>query len=73
MILLIVEGNNEQTRLQRGAFGIKPYHLTFQVMLKELVPKAQTDFAFPADGTGGLPTVAELKQYDGVLWTGSSL
>lgn len=73
MKLLIVEGNNEQTRLQRGAFGIKPYHLTFQDMLKELVPKAQTDFAFPADGTGGLPTVAELKQYDGVLWTGSSL
>ena len=73
MKLLIVEGNNEQTRLQRGAFGIKPYHLTFQEMLKGLVPKAGIDFAFPADGADGLPTVAQLKQYDGVLWTGSSL
>jgi GMP synthase (glutamine-hydrolysing) len=71
--LLIVEGNNQQTRQQRGAFGIKPYHLTFREMLKGLVPEAGTDFAFPADGVGGLPTVAQLKQYDGVLWTGSSL
>jgi GMP synthase (glutamine-hydrolysing) len=71
--LLIVEGNNEQTRLQRGAFGIRPYHLTFQEMLRGLVPKAGTALAFPADGIGGLPTVAQLRQYDGVLWTGSSL
>ncbi len=73
MKLLIVEGNNEQTRQLRGGFGIKPYHLMFQEMLKGLVPEAQTEFAFPADGTGGLPTVAQLKHYDGILWTGSSL
>nr|WP_281503832.1 type 1 glutamine amidotransferase [Arenibacter sp. F26102] len=42
-------------------------------MLKGLVPKAQTDFAFPADGARELPTAALLKNYDGVLWTGSSL
>tara|TARA_R110000868_G_scaffold79875_1_gene227084 strand:+ start:530 stop:1327 length:798 start_codon:yes stop_codon:yes gene_type:complete len=71
--LLIVEGNNEQTRLQRGAAGITPYHLTFQEMLKGLVPKAATGFAFPADGEMGLPTATELQNYDGVLWTGSSL
>ena len=73
MKLLIVEGNNEQTRLQRGAFGIKPYHLMFREMLMGLVPKAQTDFAFPADGASELPTAAQLEKYDGVLWTGSSL
>ena len=73
MKLLIVEGNNEQTRLQRGAFGIKPYHLMFQEMLRGLVPKAQSDFAFPADGASHLPTSAQLEKYDGVLWTGSSL
>jgi len=71
--LLIVEGNNEQTRLQRGDFGIRPYHLIFQEMLKGLVPKAQTDFAFPADGASELPTISQLRNYDGVLWTGSSL
>ncbi|NNG10396.1 MAG: type 1 glutamine amidotransferase [Arenibacter sp.] len=73
MKLLIVEGNNQQTRQLRGDFGIQPYHLMFQEMLKGMVPEAQIAFAFPADGTSGLPTVAQLKQYDGVLWTGSSL
>ena len=73
MKLLIVEGNNEQTRLQRGAFGIKPYHLMFQEMLRGLVPNAQSDFAFPADRASELPTSAQLGKYDGVLWTGSSL
>jgi GMP synthase (glutamine-hydrolysing) len=42
-------------------------------MLKGLVPRAQTDFAFPADGDIGLPTANKLNNYDGVLWTGSSL
>ena len=42
-------------------------------MLRGLVPKAQTDFAFPADGASDLPTAAQLGKYDGVLWTGSSL
>ncbi|MCM4167675.1 Gamma-glutamyl-L-1-hydroxyisopropylamide hydrolase [Arenibacter antarcticus] len=73
MKLLIVEGNNEQTRLQREAFGIRPYHLIFQEMLKVLVPRAQTDFAFPADVASELPTISQLEKYDGVLWTGSSL
>ncbi|RTE55183.1 type 1 glutamine amidotransferase [Arenibacter aquaticus] len=73
MRLLIVEGNNEQTRHLRGGFGIQPYHLMFQEMIKGMVPEAETAFAFPADGTKGLPTIAQLKEYDGVLWTGSSL
>ncbi|HUH48118.1 MAG TPA: type 1 glutamine amidotransferase [Arenibacter sp.] len=73
MRLLIVEGNNEETRVQRDGFGIRPYHLVFQELLAELVPKAETTVVFPADGTVGLPSVEQLKQYDGVLWTGSSL
>ncbi|GGW28987.1 type 1 glutamine amidotransferase [Arenibacter certesii] len=73
MRLLIVEGNNENTRSQREAYGIMPYHLKFQEMLRGLVPKAQTDFAFPADVAIDLPTTSKLEQYDGVLWTGSSL
>ncbi|MCM4152704.1 type 1 glutamine amidotransferase [Arenibacter sp. N53] len=45
----------------------------FQEMLRGLVPGAKTDFAFPADVDSELPTDAQLKNYDGVLWTGSSL
>lgn len=42
-------------------------------MLAKLVPKADTAVVFPADGTSGLPSLNQLKDYDGVLWTGSSL
>lgn len=73
MRLLIVEGNTEKTRIERGTFGIKPYHITFQEMLKGLVPKAVTEVAFPADKETILPSIQKLKTYEGVLWTGSSL
>ena len=73
MRLLIVEGNNEGTRVQRGAFGIKPYHLLFKEMLHFLVPNADTESVFPADGTKDLPSISQLKEFDGILWTGSSL
>jgi GMP synthase (glutamine-hydrolysing) len=73
MKLLIVEGNNEETRVKREGYGIKPYHLTFREMLRFLVPKARTDVAFPTDKGKNLPSISQLKEYDGVLWTGSSL
>ena len=73
MNLLVVEGNNSETRIERGAFGIKPYHQIFSEMLHGLVPQAKIDVVFPADDENNLPSVAELKKYDGVLWTGSSL
>lgn len=73
MKLLIVEGNNEETRVKRRAFGIKPYHLLFKEMLHFLVPNAETHSVFPADGTMDLPTISQLEEFDGILWTGSSL
>lgn len=73
MKLLIVEGNNEETRLQRESFGIRPYHMVFRDLLAKLVPNVDITVVFPADGTDGLPSVGKLKEYDGVLWTGSSL
>lgn len=73
MKLLIVEGNNEETRVQRGAYGIKPYHLLFKEMLQFLVPNAETESVFPADSTKDLQSISQLKDFDGILWTGSSL
>ncbi len=73
MKLLIVEGNNEVTRKEREGYGIKPYHITFKEMLRFLVPKARTHIAFPTDKGKNLPSISQLKEYDGVLWTGSSL
>ena len=47
--------------------------MVFRDLLAKLVPKAETMAVFPADGTKGLPSVGRLREYDGVLWTGSSL
>ncbi len=73
MKLLIVEGNNEETRIERGDFGITLYHLLFQKLVQNVVPSAQIDIAFPTDVDKPLPTHKKLKEYDGILWTGSSL
>lgn len=73
MKLLIVEGNNQATRVERGNYGIEPYFSLFSRLVKKIKPKAQLSCVFPADGTNGLPTREQLKNFDGVLWTGSSL
>lgn len=73
MKLLVVEGNNEEIWREREACGGMPYHKRFQAMLKILMPVAEVDVAFPADGDSKLLTAEELSKYDGVLWTGSSL
>lgn len=73
MKFLVVEGNVESTRIERGDFGIKPYYKVFTEMLHFFNPTFEIDVVFPADSEKGLPTTEKLKQYNGVLWTGSSL
>jgi len=73
MHILIVEGNIEATRVERENFGILPFHLLFPQMLKKLDPTVKTKTVFPADDDRHLPTLQELENYDGVMWTGSAL
>lgn len=73
MRLLVVEGNNKETRKLRENFGILPYHLLFKQMLQFLEPSAVINSVFPADEGEQLPSLNQLQKYDGVLWTGSSL
>ena len=73
MKLLVVEGNTRETRKERGDFGIKPYNEIFTEMLYFLETNAQVDVAFPTEGDRELPSMEQLKSYDGVLITGSSL
>lgn len=42
-------------------------------MLHFLVTNAKTESVFPADVTKDLPSISQLKEFDGILWTGSSL
>jgi GMP synthase (glutamine-hydrolysing) len=73
MKLLVVEGNNKETRNLRENFGILPYHLLFKEMLQFLEPSAVINSVFPADEGEQLPSLNQLIEYNGVLWTGSSL
>jgi len=71
--LLIVEGNVEETRIEREKHGVIPFDLLFPEMLKILEPTTQTQVVFPADDDRSLPSVRQLKKYDGVMLTGSAL
>jgi GMP synthase (glutamine-hydrolysing) len=73
MKLLVVEGNNEETRAKRGRFGIPVYSELFRNLLENIDPNAKVEIAFPTDADKSLPTKNELEDYDGILWTGSSL
>lgn len=73
MNLLIVEGNIKETRVEREKFGILPFYKLFPEMLRKMNPKVQTVSVFPADDDKHLPSITQLKNYDGVLWTGSAL
>jgi GMP synthase (glutamine-hydrolysing) len=73
MRLLVVEGNRKETWLEREACGGVAYHKRFKSMLKILQPEAEVEVAFPADEESTLPTIDQLKTFNGVLWTGSSL
>lgn len=73
MKLLIVEGNNKETRTKMHNSGVISNHVLFQKMLKILEPNAQTAVVFPADNEKDLPSSKDLKKYDGVMWTGSAL
>ncbi len=73
MRLLVVEGNKKETWQEREACGGVAYHKRFSYMLKILQPEAEVVVVFPADEEFTLPSIDQLKTFDGVLWTGSSL
>ncbi len=73
MRLLVVEGNRKETWKKREASGGVPYHKRFQTMLEILQPEAYVEITFPAGNDALLPTVSELRSFQGILWTGSSL
>jgi GMP synthase (glutamine-hydrolysing) len=56
----------------RGAGGTEAGEL-YSRLLRQLEPEAQVDVAYPADAAPELPTGVELDDYDGMVWTGSSL
>jgi GMP synthase (glutamine-hydrolysing) len=71
--LLVIEGNNRQTMAEHvAAGGIEASH-GYSNLLRELLPGAIVDIAYPADTSVLLPDGQALEGYDGVAITGSGL
>src|SRR5688572_340872 len=71
--LLVMEGNTAEGRaLFAAARGQAPSE-GYAKLLRELLPDAIVDIAYPADAGANLPDRMGLEGYDGIAITGSSL
>jgi GMP synthase (glutamine-hydrolysing) len=71
--LLVIEGNTAAGRARHQAAGGTVASEGYAVLLRELVPGAIVDIAYPADSGANLPDQMGLEGYDGVAITGSAL
>jgi GMP synthase (glutamine-hydrolysing) len=71
--LLLVEGNTAEGRRHHAAAGGAIAHELYAETLLGLRKELCFSAAFPADGEATLPDAAEIKAFDGIVWTGSAL
>lgn len=71
--LLVIEGNTAESRAQQIAAGGVASGHGYAALLRELLPGAQVDICYPADGAVALPPGTTLDGYDGAAITGSAL
>ncbi len=71
--LLVVEGYEKQARDELVAGGMTVASDLYANMLASIAPKATIDIIAPADAQSYVPNDFELRSYDGVAMTGSSL
>ncbi len=71
--LLVVEGNTAAGRARHQAAGGIVASEGYANLLRELLPGAVVDIAYPADAGANLPDRMGLEGYDGVAITGSAL
>jgi GMP synthase (glutamine-hydrolysing) len=71
--LLVIEGNTAAGRARHHAAGGMVASEGYAGLLRELVPGAIVDIAYPADSGANLPDQMGLEGYDGVAITGSAL
>lgn len=71
--LLVIEGNTAAGRARHQAAGGTAASEGYAILLRELIPGAIVDIAYPADSGANLPDQMGLEGYDGVAITGSAL
>lgn len=72
MNYLIVDGYPESARQELMDAGAKTGWQLFQRMLLQRAPEANITIIYPSD-TQEMPSIDDLRDYAGVLWTGCSL
>lgn len=70
---LVIDGYRHRAREKLAAAGCTPAGKLYEAMAGRHAPGCHVDIAYPADGADFLPQGAGLADYDGLLWTGSSL
>ncbi len=70
---LVLDGYARAGREDLQAGGATPAGQLYKRMLETHAPGARVDILYPADPGVSMPAGAELDQYDGIAWTGSSL
>ena len=71
--ILVIDGNEAETRARHVAAGGTDSGEGYAATLKRLKPEVDTDIVRPADGEPELPEGVALKDYAGVVITGSAL
>lgn len=71
--LLVCDAYPRAVRAQLTAVGASEAGKLWRRVLLELEPSLEIDLAYVADLSEALPAVEQLRVYDGVVWTGSSL
>jgi GMP synthase (glutamine-hydrolysing) len=71
--LLVIEGNSAAGRARPQASGGQVASEGYAALLREVMPGAVVDIAYPADSGANLPDAMGLEGYDGATITGSAL
>ena len=71
--ILVIDGNEEATRRRHMAVGGTSSGEGYAATLKRLAPEVETDIVRPADEEPKLPDGVALKDYQGVVISGSAL
>lgn len=71
--LLVLDAYAPEGRATLRSVGGTEAGLLYQRLLTGLAPEAAVDVCHPADSDAVLPSGRSLTDYDGVVWTGSSL
>lgn len=73
MKLLVIEGNTASARAAANAAGLMSQSELYVATLHKLAPGVDIEVICPTDPESQLPAGARLEDYDGIVWTGSSL